>query len=188
MEKMKTMLKTSAMAAVFAALMLFIAGTAMAASPGGTSKSPAGGGTFPIVIDPPVIVDRTSPPDGDAGNVIAGWDLSSGLAGGGDSGASGDGGSDVPLTHAVPPGHDDTGNPDDTCDPGEPGYPGVDDDPETPVIPDPTEPEPEPETPRQPLRQSSSLPNTGTQLALLAAAALAVTGGAWAVRQKGTKR
>ncbi|MEK7818100.1 MAG: LPXTG cell wall anchor domain-containing protein, partial [Actinomycetota bacterium] len=43
-------------------------------------------------------------------------------------------------------------------------------------------------TPRQPLKQSSSLPNTGTQLALLAAAALAVTGGAWAVRQKVTKR
>ena len=182
---MKTMLKTSALAAVFAALMLFIASAAMAASPGGASKRPAGSSNYPVIIDnsvAPVIVDPAALPDGNAGNVIAGWDLSGGPAGG-DS--SGDGGSDVPLTHAVPPRIDDPDKPtDDTCDPGEPGYPVIDEEPEEP----PVTTVPEPETPRQPLKQSSSLPNTGTQLALLAAAALAVTGGAWAVRQKVTKR
>lgn len=182
---MKTMLKTSALAAIFAALMLFIAGTAMAASPGGTSKWLAGGGTFPIVTDPPVIVDRAAPPDVDAGDVNAGWDLSGGSAGSGDSGARGNSGADVPLTHAVPPGSDDPDKPDDTCDPGDPDYPGIDSDPKPPAIPDPTEPEPE--TPGQPLKQSSSLPNTGTQLALLATAALVITGAAWTARRKATK-
>lgn len=181
MEKMKTMLKTSALAAVFAALMLFIAGTAMAASPGGTSKQTTGG-RVTIMYDPPVIVDPIAPTDGDAGNVIAGWDLS-----GGGSGGSGDDDVDVPLTHATPPGNNDPDEPDDTCDPSEPGYPGIDEDPGEPESP-PVTTVPEPDTPKQPLKQSSSLPNTGTQLALMAAAALAVTGGAWAVRRKFAKR